>query len=447
MKKIPKKLVRTLGVLFFLVILMVIGLRLFFPAEKVRDMAVAMASEKLGREISVADVGLSFAGGLGVDLADVKVANPPGFAGAPFLVAENIDLKLKLTPLFRGEFRVNRLVVDRPQVRLVQLKDGGNNFTFAADEPGNGSGAPAQGDPEAVAVSFDRLEIHGGRLDYHDENTGQGVELSGLDLSAALTNPGPGMFESAGLLKVDTLQVKGDPPLPALAAQLDYDLSVDAGRRVAKMTRGDLEINGLPCGLQGNLNSWPDSLRGAFQVQADGLNLEDLLVFLTPEQKAPLEPFSLAGKVSLGADLAFDTTKSKPMSYEGQAKITGLRATSRDIEGELTAPEVNLAFQTDKLSAASNGGTFAGQPFVVNLTLDDFQDPLVKGSAAGTLDLAFVEPFLPPENKAALSGRCQLEGWFSGRVKNAVPRWPIPGELFSPICPTPTRIFPIPWKS
>ena len=76
MKKLPKKLVWTLGILLSLVVVGVVGLRLFFPAEKVRDMAVAMAGEKLGREISVVDVGLSFAGGLGVELAGVTVANP-----------------------------------------------------------------------------------------------------------------------------------------------------------------------------------------------------------------------------------------------------------------------------------------------------------------------------------------------------------------------------------
>ena len=118
MKKIPRKLVWTLGIILGLLLVITIGLRLFFPAEKVKDMAVSMASEKLGREITVADVGLSFAGGLGVQLEDFTVANPHGFAGDPLLVADHIDLKLQIVPLLRGDFKVNRLVVDQPRRSL-----------------------------------------------------------------------------------------------------------------------------------------------------------------------------------------------------------------------------------------------------------------------------------------------------------------------------------------
>jgi len=418
MKKLPKKLVWTVGILLGLVIVVVVGLRIFFPAEKVRDMAVAMAGEKLGREISVVDVGLSFAGGLGVDLAGVTVANPMGFAGEPLLAAENIDLKLKLSPLLRGEFRVNRLVVEQPRVRLVRLGDGHDNFTFETGVQESTGEAGTTDDPDAVAVSFDRLEIHGGRLDYHDQNTGQKVELVGLDLAAALTNPGPGLFQSSGLLEVDSLLVSGEKPQPTVATQLDYDLSFDTSGRVMQLTRGDLEINGLPCSLKGNLNSWPDSLGGAFQVQAGGLDLDDILAWLTPEQKARLEPFTLAAEVSLDTDLAFDMIADPRVSYDGQAKITGLTATSRDIEGVLTAREVHLKFQTDKLEVASDGGAFADQPLVLNLTVEDFRDPRVTGSVDGAFDLALVERFLPSEKEAALSGGCRLVGSFSGRTDN-----------------------------
>jgi hypothetical protein len=417
----PKKLVWTLGVILGLVLVIVIGLRLFFPAEKVKDMAVKLAGEKLGREISVVDVGLSFTGGLGVELQGVEIANPPGFTGEPLLFAENIDLKLQLSPLVRGEFRVNRLVIDRPCVRLVQHSDGSNNFTFATQEkstdPGGEPESGGQGAQTEVAVSFDRLEIHDGRLVFRDEKSGQGVDLAGLNLTAGLTNPGPGVFRSSGRLEVDSLLVAGEKPLPSLAANLDYDFSFDAGRQVLELAQGDLEINGLPLSMQGNLTTVPDSLRAAGEVRVEGITLTDLFAFLTPEQLVPLEPFTIEGDVALKADLDFDQVRAEPLAYEGRMKVTGLRAASRDIDGELRVREIRVDFRPDELKVESEGGAFADQPLDLTLTVVDFDDPRVKGAVSGAIDLAFVAPFLPPELEADLAGRCNLEATFSGRTE------------------------------
>ena len=117
MKKLPKKLVWTLGVILGLVLVIVVGVRLLFPADKVKEMAVDLASEQLGREVTVAEAGVSLSGGLGVRLKGVAVANPPGFSGAPMFAAEEIDLKLELRPLLQREFQVKRLVVGRPHKR------------------------------------------------------------------------------------------------------------------------------------------------------------------------------------------------------------------------------------------------------------------------------------------------------------------------------------------
>ncbi len=422
MKKLPKKLVWTLGIILGLILVVTIGLRLFFPAEKVKDMAVSMASEKLGRDISVVDVGLSFAGGLGVELEGVEIANPPGFTGEPLLFAKNIDLKLQLSPLIRGEFRVHRLVIDRPVVRLVRQSDGADNFTFELQEktaePGGESEPGGQGAQTEVAISFDRLEIRDGRLDYLDEKSGQGVELAGLNLAAGLTNPRPGVFRSSGRLQVDSLLVAGEQPLPTLAAELDYDFSFDTGRQLLELAKGDLEINGLPLSLQGNVTTMPDSLRATGEVRAEGIALTDLLAFLTPEQRAPLEPFTIAGDVSLQADLDFDQVRAVPLAYEGRVKVAGLRASSRDIDGELRVQEIRVDFKPDELKVKSEGGAFADQPLDLTLTVVDFEDPKVDGAVSGSIDLAFVEPFLPAERKAALAGRCNLEATFSGRSEN-----------------------------
>ena len=421
MKKIPRKLVWTLGIFLGLILVTVLGLRLFFPAEKVQEMAVNLASEKLGRPVAVTEAGLSFSGGLGVKLGGVEIANPAGFEGEPLLTAEKIDLKLQLAPLFKGQFQINRLVVDQPRVRLHRLATGADNFTFdnLEEGPAGAAEAGAKDTGSDLAVSIDRVEIHRGLLAYTDEGTGQGVDLIGLDLSGSLTNPGPGIFRSAGKAAVDSLRVEGDQPLPTVAAEVEYDLAFDTSSRMLTLDRGDGRVAGLPLGLTGRLTAVPDSLRMSGQVRSAGISLDDLRQFLTPEQLETLEPITFAGQVAVEADLEFDQARAEPMAYKGSATITDLSATSRDVAGELKVRETRLDFRPDQVKVATDGGSFDGQPLELQLTVADFENPRVDGKFSGDIDLAFAEPFLPPERQAALAGRCRLESTFSGPAQDA----------------------------
>lgn len=423
MKKLPKKLIRTLGVLLGVVLVVTLGLRLFFPAEKIKELAVDLASDKLGRQVTVAEAGLSLSGGLGVKLVDVVIANPAGFPGEPLFTAEKIDLKLQLGPLMQREFQVGRLVVDRPEVRLVRQAGGDNNFTFefeemAASESGTPS-IPEEGKVESdLAVRFDRMEIHGGHLTYMDEETGQGVGLEGLDMTGNLSNPGPGLFQSSGRIAVDTLQVAGDQPVPPLAVEVIYDLTFDAPQKVMEISRGDFEVGGLPVEFTGRMSVVPDSLTATGVAKAEGIALNDLLEFLTAEQRAPLEPFTIAGVVGVAVEVDFDQARAEPLDYTGRAVVGDVRATSTEVEGELKVSRIVAGFRPNDLKIASEGGTFADQPLELVLAVSDFEDPLIDGEVSGELDLNFVQPFLPAEKNIQLAGRCILNSSFSGRAND-----------------------------
>lgn len=60
-----RKPARLLGGFLAVVLLAVIAVKLFLPADKVRDMALAQARERLGRDVSVGEVAVSLRGGAG----------------------------------------------------------------------------------------------------------------------------------------------------------------------------------------------------------------------------------------------------------------------------------------------------------------------------------------------------------------------------------------------
>jgi uncharacterized protein involved in outer membrane biogenesis len=163
-KKLRKILLWTLGVLAGLLLLLVVGFRLFFPVEKAKAYALAQATEQLGRPVAIESVNLSFSGGLGLRLGGVEVGNPDGFAGDPFLTTDNIDFMVAIGPLLKGQIRGHSLIINRPVITAGKLADGSDNFTFTpAAESATSDPAAAAENAAPVSASIDRIEINDGQ--------------------------------------------------------------------------------------------------------------------------------------------------------------------------------------------------------------------------------------------------------------------------------------------
>ena len=182
MRLLQRKPVRALLALLAIVVVAVVAVKVFLPAEKIRDLALAQARQKLGREITVGEVSVSLRGGLGVRLADFAVHNPDGFGGDPLLTTAGLDLKLAVRPLLHGEIQVHRLVLDTPRLNLVRRADGSDNFTFPAsgEKPAGGAPGAADGGEAPPPLSVASLTVSSGRVAYTDE----GAAPDGGDLVA-----------------------------------------------------------------------------------------------------------------------------------------------------------------------------------------------------------------------------------------------------------------------
>jgi uncharacterized protein involved in outer membrane biogenesis len=286
MKRLLKILAWVAGILAVLIILLVIGVKLFLPAEKIKAMAVEEATTALNREVSIGDLDISFWGGLGVKLVDVAVGNPEWIEQEDFLRADNVDVKLQLWPLISGEYRVDRLIVNSPRIHMLKTADGANNFTLAAVDkklpPDLVDEVPAETKTAAAAVSFKRLEVRDGRIEYVDDSTGTTMRLAGFDLSTSLETPRPGLFESSGELSADSILVIAKDTLPPLAMKLNYEAVYDYAERHLSVPEAELELNGLQFGLEGELRHPPGSMSARGRVKSKRISVEQLLALLPP---------------------------------------------------------------------------------------------------------------------------------------------------------------------
>src|SRR5918995_5260536 len=121
--------------LLLLVILAVVALvNLNGLIDRNKDYLLAQAKEALGREVAIGDVGVSLWGGIGVRLKDFSLADDPSFAKEAFVRAENLQVNMKLLPLFKKDLQISRVILRRPVINIIKDQKGQFNFSTIGRE-------------------------------------------------------------------------------------------------------------------------------------------------------------------------------------------------------------------------------------------------------------------------------------------------------------------------
>ncbi|MFH1688183.1 MAG: AsmA family protein [bacterium] len=418
MKRTKKILLRTAAITTGLVALVVVGLMLFFPLEKVQTLLVEQATQTLNREVKVGKLELSLWGGLGVKLNQVSVGNPQGWDGGQMLLADAVDAKLRLWPLISGEYRVDRLIVDHPYLTLHKQPDGVINYALRAVDrslPADIAQTVTDETKTAMAViTFDRLEVKQGVVEYRDDSSGVAFTATGLSLSTTLESSRANRYTSQGEISIDSLQVTSESFGTTVALTVEYEAQYNHEAREVTLTRAEIGINDLNLNLDGWAQLAPDGWNVRMDAKSQDAGIGDLLALLPPERLANMDDLNVEGRFDFQATVERQAEREDPLSYSGTAVLNDLVVSSGLVPGSLRIGRALLDFKPENLRLNIEDGTFEGRPLRGHLIIDNFDDPMLNGELAGTLDLALVQPFLPPEDQHQLTGQTDLAVKFSG---------------------------------
>lgn len=278
---------RKLGVIL-LVVLVVLGGILFYVSrnleaflEAQRDWIAARAGEAVGREVRFGAVGVAWRDGLSASLADLSIADDVSFSPEPFLNVGSVYLVVDLWPALRGDYRVTRIVFDRPQVALIRTKGGLNVDSLAGGKsaPGKVPSAEASGAANPLPLLISLLEVRDGQVRYIDRTVVPARDIVIADLDVELADIG-----------------------------WSQPIRVDAGARLLDARQADVRITGTvgPIAAAGDIAAAPLDLRAALAPVAAGeLKGHPLLSGVIPPG------LSLAGP--LRVDAAVTGTAAAPL--------------------------------------------------------------------------------------------------------------------------------------
>jgi AsmA protein len=158
-----KRILKIAAIVLAVIVVVLIAIPFFINVNSFRPKIEATATEALGRQVKVGNLGLSLLTGT-VTADDISIADDPAFANAPFVTAKSLRVGVELMPLiFSKQLNVTGITLEEPQITMLKTADGKWNFSSLGgnaakkEPPKSDSSAPTN-------LSVAKLNVNNGKL-------------------------------------------------------------------------------------------------------------------------------------------------------------------------------------------------------------------------------------------------------------------------------------------
>ena len=194
MMKVVKWTVGAIATLVLLLAIVIAVISVRFDPNTYKTELTQAIYKTTGRHLKIeGELRLFYYPSLGVSAEKISLDNPPGFEPALFFQAKQVKVLLKLLPLLHGNFSVDEVILDSPQLALIRNSRGQVNWRFDQAEETSGASAKnpslLSSEPSALTQALldgtlSKLHIASGDIYWFDNSDQQQKELSNLDCDA-----------------------------------------------------------------------------------------------------------------------------------------------------------------------------------------------------------------------------------------------------------------------
>ena len=191
-----KLLGRTLKILLFIIVLLIIAVLTFvvtFDANNYKTQITDQVENATGRDFSIdGDINLSIFPWVGIKIEKVSLGNEKGFSAKHFAAIEQLDVKVNVLPLLKKEVEINTIRLHGLDVSLEVAKNKSNNWSGLSQPAESGeAAAPIKDDDSAgkgEALTLQSLQVEGfefvdALIRYQDRSTDTSATVSELNLT------------------------------------------------------------------------------------------------------------------------------------------------------------------------------------------------------------------------------------------------------------------------
>jgi AsmA protein len=161
-----KRILKIVGIAVAILVVILIVLPFLINVNSFRPKLQATATEALGRQVKVGNLGLSLLTG-SVTADNISIADDPAFGTAPFVTAKSLKVGVEMLPLITSkELHVTGITLEEPEITMLKAADGKWNFSsIGGNSAKKAPETPQPGSSSAAAnVSVGKLSVENGKL-------------------------------------------------------------------------------------------------------------------------------------------------------------------------------------------------------------------------------------------------------------------------------------------
>ena len=379
---------KTISIISVIIVLLAIclGTAVFLTVKLVnpdyfKDQISKIVYAKTGRQLTInGNIGWSFFPWLGVKTYDVSLNNSRNFSNTRFATIGELDIQVKILPLFFGNVSVEKLILKNSNLSLIENEVGKNNWVdlvttlTTPSVPAATTGQPMQLDISNINVANANIYIENHRTNQNITLNkvflqGKGINTEGksfpIDLRANLQSSLPSVSGNIILRGDVVLDIKHKiyamhnlhsegliSQAPYLLKSIPFGANADVQTNLDKQT---LEINKFTFNLA--------------NVNASG-NLLATNILFAPLVKGNIQSNAFDPKTLL---IAFGVLPQDMAAKKlSEFKIASFKATLQTTSKFLKIPSLELRLDDSLLSGQANYSHFLYKYLVFNLDLNNF---------------------------------------------------------------------------
>ena len=402
-----------------------VALKIIFSSNRLISLLIPPFESATQRTVKLEHISLRILPPIGIDLDGLEVSNriAEGFSDRPMLELPELRLNLKLWPLLENRVEISSIVLKNPTVFLETTRQGQSNFNFGP-MPGPTSSGPSETGSESLALEailLANLEIHDGKLAFldHRNNLILGIENLNTQVSAEVLRGGEEVYVESEThcigIQYGTVE---KPTVTGLNLSLKQRSTIYPSEQRLEIQSASLNLQKIAFDLNGHVRDLETVPNVDLTLNSSSADIRELLASLPRGAVKTVEGLTTSGRVQVNLTV---------QGLIGDGNVPDIRGTLFITDGSIQYPDLPLSISSIVLSSSfvktAAMSRFDVETFTAHLgnndvrahfVLTNFDNPRVKGSLDGSVDLADVKNFYPLEEGLQLSGtlrtRVQVDG-------------------------------------
>ena len=430
-RMIMKTLLKIVGVILLLCIALIVAAPFLIPTDTIFNKVSERVEKTTGRTLTInGDKTLSVFPSLKLELNDVHFANMETGSREDMASMEQLAVHIPWFSLFGGEFKLDKFVINEPNILLETDKNGKANwqlFDAVAEQPqAQTESGEAIKLPDNFDIELGEVAIYGGTFTYLDGQTGAKQQISDLELAILLPSLRKTLEVKGGITYMQErfeLDITLDTPAKAIEGST-FNVTQSLDSRLVDLTfNGDIAQQGKDIkgelALSGNsvkdLATWQGvdlnakenafnafSVNGKMHLAGETFNLEQLIATLDELEIKGKSELNLGSRLAVNADIDLGMLDLNPYLPEAVAKqqepVSEEPTAAQPIVwddtnidlSELNALDANVVIRSSGLKAndielGANQFTVTLKNSVAKLSLDSFS--AYEGTGKGVINI------------------------------------------------------------